>query len=93
MGLQDLEQQKRDGQVRLVEMEQQRDKLERTLDETKNQWQEENAKVRRARFEFAHKTEKSLAVYYSCLFVAMTIFFINEYFFLFHLIFLYFLLM
>lgn len=77
--LQDLEHQKRDGQVRLVEMEQQRVKLESTLDETKNKWQEENAKVRRAPFEFAQKTEKILAVYYSCLFVAMTNFVsINE---------------
>uniref|UniRef100_A0A8C1XNC0 Epidermal growth factor receptor pathway substrate 15 like 1 n=1 Tax=Cyprinus carpio TaxID=7962 RepID=A0A8C1XNC0_CYPCA len=74
VGLQELEHQKRDAQERLREMEQQRAKLESTLDETKNKWQEENTKVRRARFEFAQKTEKILAVYYSCLFVALTIF-------------------
>lgn len=45
VGLQDLEHQKRDAQDRLSEMEQQRAKLETTLDEAKNKWQEENAKV------------------------------------------------
>ncbi|XP_058655619.1 epidermal growth factor receptor substrate 15-like 1 isoform X2 [Onychostoma macrolepis] len=45
VGLQDLEHQKRDGQERLGEMEQQRAKLESMLDETKNKWQEENAKI------------------------------------------------
>uniref|UniRef100_A0A672KJ37 Epidermal growth factor receptor substrate 15-like 1 n=1 Tax=Sinocyclocheilus grahami TaxID=75366 RepID=A0A672KJ37_SINGR len=58
VGLQDLEHQKRDAQERLGEMEQRRAKLESTLDENKNKWQEENAKVRSARFEFAQKTEK-----------------------------------
>uniref|UniRef100_A0A671LM42 Uncharacterized protein n=1 Tax=Sinocyclocheilus anshuiensis TaxID=1608454 RepID=A0A671LM42_9TELE len=48
VGLKDLEHQKRDAQERLGEMEQRRAKLESTLDETKNKWQEENAKVRRA---------------------------------------------
>uniref|UniRef100_A0A673KXA8 Epidermal growth factor receptor substrate 15-like 1 n=1 Tax=Sinocyclocheilus rhinocerous TaxID=307959 RepID=A0A673KXA8_9TELE len=60
VGLQDLEHQKRDAQERLGEMEQRRAKLESTLDETKNKWQDENAKVR--------------PVYNSCLFEAMTIF-------------------
>lgn len=45
VGLQELEHQKRGAQDRLSEMEQQRAKLETTLDEIKNKWQEENAKV------------------------------------------------
>ncbi|XP_016090108.1 epidermal growth factor receptor substrate 15-like 1 [Sinocyclocheilus grahami] len=45
VGLQDLEHQKRDAQERLGEMEQRRAKLESTLDENKNKWQEENAKI------------------------------------------------
>ncbi|XP_067308943.1 epidermal growth factor receptor substrate 15-like 1 isoform X2 [Pseudorasbora parva] len=44
-GLQEFDHQKRDALDRLSEMEQQRAKLESTLDETKNRWQEENAKI------------------------------------------------
>ncbi|XP_065118061.1 epidermal growth factor receptor substrate 15-like 1 isoform X2 [Paramisgurnus dabryanus] len=45
IGVQELEHQKLDAQDRLNEMEQQRAKLESTLDDTKNKWQEENAKI------------------------------------------------
>uniref|UniRef100_A0A672QTX0 Epidermal growth factor receptor pathway substrate 15 like 1 n=1 Tax=Sinocyclocheilus grahami TaxID=75366 RepID=A0A672QTX0_SINGR len=45
VGLQELEHQKWDAQERLGEMEQQRAKLESTLDETKSKWQEENVKI------------------------------------------------